>query len=194
MKNKNIEKFLKFIEHISHVPEEEKSFLLSQLKMHDYKIGEILQRQGDPPEWIFFIVKGLVKTFYINESGESWVKGFVWEDKLAAAYVSMLAKIPSNLNIVAIEDVEAVAIPTEILDELYSRHHCWSEISRVINQNILIERELREAQLLTVDATARYQSFLQIFKTIVPRLNLSDIASYIGVTPGFLSNIRKKLH
>jgi CRP-like cAMP-binding protein len=68
----------------------------------------------------------------------------------------------------------------------------WERVGRVIAERTLVDREKREAQLLTLSGTERYQSFRRDFPGLCDRLPQYLIASYLGLTPVALSRIKRK--
>ena len=181
-----------FMFKLSSYPESELSYFISLLKVKVFGAKEMLLRQGDLATEIFFVSKGLLKTFFIDENGSEVTKGFIWENALAAPYVSILTSQASNLGITSLEKSEVISLPAKIFTSLYDRHSCWQEMGRKIAENLLIERERREKQMLLLDAEKRFESFLENFGPIIKRIPQYEIASYIGVTPVALSQIRSR--
>jgi hypothetical protein len=64
---------------------------------------------------------------------------------------------------------------------------------RIITENTFIEQQERVLQHISSTAHERYLYFLKKHPTISKRISNIQIASYIGVTPEFLSTIRKKI-
>ncbi len=185
--------FFEILEQWSSIPSREREFLRSHLTIKDYDKNTLLLEQGEVENKIFFILEGLLKTFYLNSKGVQFNKGFCSENEVCAPFVSILTFQPSNLNILSLEKTKTIIVQAKILKELYQRDPCWSQISRRITETLLIERETREYYTLMHTAKERYLHFLNQKAEIAERLPLYEIAAYLGITPVALSNVRKSL-
>jgi CRP-like cAMP-binding protein len=99
---------------------------------------------------------------------------------------------PAMLNIDAIEDSTVFELLKTDLDELYIKAPKFARFFRIIMQNAYIREQLRIIQNLSMPAEERYQSFLKKYPQFTERVPLKQIASYLGITPEFLSVLRKK--
>jgi CRP-like cAMP-binding protein len=69
----------------------------------------------------------------------------------------------------------------------------WDTIVQKITAKHHFEKIERRSQLVSQDATTRYLNFVQEFPSLVNRVPLSFIASYLGITQSSLSRIRKNI-
>lgn len=181
-----------FVTALAPIPDEEWEWVSTRIETQTVSAKSVLLHQGEPADRIYFVLRGLLKTYFTDESGDHATKGFAWEGRLAAPYVSLLTGSPSNFGISAIEQSVVHVIPGAILPQLYSRHPTWQEFGRKIAEGLFIERERREYQMLLMDAEARYEAYLRNFSEISERLPQYEIASYLGITPVALSQIRSR--
>jgi len=186
-------KFLRLVlSSLAPIPEGQWPLLLQRCSPLSVKAKANVLSQGEPADKIHFVCKGVLKTCYTHGADEPITKGFVWEGRLAAPYTAILTRQISNIGIVALEDSDLVEIPASVLPELFASHCCWQELGRKFAELLLVERERREFQMMTLDAQARYEAFQASFPELVNRIPQYEVASYLGITPVTLSRIRAR--
>jgi CRP-like cAMP-binding protein len=165
----------------------------ASFKTEHYNKGKFFTLAGDVPDKIGFIVKGLMKYYYIDPEGNEWTKFFSAENDFVASYASFLYQIPSLYNIEALEDTTVLSINYNLYSHNINKSMTWCMIARKYTEKIYYEKEKREASFLQKDASERYLDFLNEYKRLSSRISLKDTASFLGITPISLSRIRNKL-
>lgn len=155
--------------------------------------GEYLARIGDSDSRSSFILRGLVRQVFVGPDGRERVNTFASDDALVCTYRALLTVELSDLAIQALEPTRYLAMPPGAIPELIERHAGWRELTARLTEHKFITAELRNRTLLLDDAAERYRTFLDDFAAIAPRVPLSQVAAYIGVTPEALSRIRRRL-
>jgi CRP-like cAMP-binding protein len=164
----------------------------ASFKVEHYSKGEIFVRAGDIPDKIGFIIKGLMKYYYIDPEGNEWIKFFSAERDFVASYASFLYQVPSLYNIEALKDTTVLSISYKLYLNNINKSITWSTIARKYTEKIYYEKEKREASFLMKDGSERYSDFLNEYKHLCNRITLKDTASFLGITPISLSRIRNK--
>lgn len=154
--------------------------------------GFVLQ-QGDVCRHFTFIVEGCLKMYAIDQSGKEHNLQFVAESDWITDLNSFYSEKPSGVYIEAIEQTIVLQIKHEDLLYLYTNHHKFDRNFRIILEQKYIELQNRVLQSISSTADERYQSFLEQYPSLSQRLPNTQIASYLGITPEFLSKIRKDL-
>jgi CRP-like cAMP-binding protein len=93
----------------------------------------------------------------------------------------------------AIEDSEVFQLHRNDFDKLLDQFPVFEKFFRILMQNAYIREQLRIIQNLSMPAEDRYLNFLKKYPQLVPRVSQKQIASYIGVSPEFLSAMRRRL-
>lgn len=163
------------------------------LRRQRFSAGAALFEQGEPVERVFVVVEGLVKLVYRGAGGEAWVKSFIRPGGLFTSLTAVTAGDGSAFAAVAVTDILVESFPYAALRAMADRHLPWSRASVAALERYGTAKERRERQLLTLDATGRYRSFLAEFGATAGRIPKQDVALYIGVTPVALSRIRRRL-
>jgi CRP-like cAMP-binding protein len=189
------ELFLAFkskIRSLVNIPDDEWIHVESLLTPQNFKKGEHIIRAGEKTDSMYIILKGLTRSYFIDQDGKEFNKIFLAENDIASAYVELLNNIPSRLNIEALEDTSCMVIKFKDIQALYQRHPCWNQLGRIIAENFFVLKEKREYEFLLLDAEKRYQNFLAEYSHILGRIPQYQIAAYLGITPVSLSRIINK--
>lgn len=168
-------------------------FFISLLQFKKLKRKEFLLKQGDVCKTENFIVKGCLRTYTIDENGTEHIVMFGIEDWWMGDLYSFLTQSPANYFIDALEDTEILQITKSNLDKLYERVPKFERFFRLILQNAFIAQQQRINQNLSFTAEQAYLDFITKYPRLEQRLSQKQISSYLGITPVFLSMLRKKL-
>jgi CRP-like cAMP-binding protein len=162
--------------------------------LKEVKKGDILLDNYSKAKYIYFICKGILRTYYLSENGEIYTKNLFSENYFSASKVSLLTKEDSYLNIEALEDCTLIYIDFEKYKELINKYNEFKTFYiNYLEKNWVIVKEKNEISLILDDATRRYENFIKNNPNIENRVALHHIANHLGITPTQLSRIRKKL-
>ena len=178
--------------HISLTPEEI-AFFTSLLRQKSLNNGEFLLREGNVCKYESFVTRGCLKTYYLDENGFEHIIDFSIEEWWADDLYSLLSQTPSRSNIKAIEDTDIIQISKPDLELLYQKIPKFERFFRILFQNAYITQREQINHALSASAEERYISFIKQKPYAEKRFSQKDIASYLGVTPQFLSALKKRL-
>ncbi|MGB1110698.1 MAG: Crp/Fnr family transcriptional regulator [Gammaproteobacteria bacterium] len=167
--------------------------LEAELKPVSFDKGQALVRQNQPTPNLFAIREGVVRTFYTTPDGKEVVKIFLTEGQIVSPYNENISGQPPRATSEAVTPVQAIRIPFARLMQILDSSNELMRLHLRLVQSFYAAKEKREYEFLTLDATERYQLFLQEFEPYVDQIPHMYVASYIGVTPVSLSRLRKKL-
>lgn len=157
-----------------------------------YKKGDHLLAEGEICRHVIFIETGLVR-YYINKDGEDRTNYFNKEGEFVCYYPSFLPKVPSNVNIQALEDSTVWMISYEGIQRFYKEVGQGERFGRLGIEAVFVDISAQMGSIYTDSPEMRYQKFLLHYPTIVQRIPQYYIASYVGVKPQSLSRIRKRI-
>jgi len=172
---------------------EEIDYFTSLLRSKSLATGEYLLREGEICKYETFVVKGCLKTYYVDENGFEHIIDFSIEEWWADDLYSLLTQTASRSYIKAIEDTDILQIGKSDLELLYQRVPKFERFFRILFQNAFITQREQINQALSASAEERYLLFMKKKPYAEKRFSQKDIASYLGVTPQFLSTLKKKL-
>jgi CRP-like cAMP-binding protein len=157
------------------------------------KKGTILLRQGEICKFGCKVITGCLKSYVIDATGKEHIMQFAPEGWIITDMNSLYNNVPSDITIEAIENSEVHWIQSETLDiwEKSSREVLLEQI-KMLTRNIITANK-RTRMLLSSTGEERYIEFIQTYPTLTQRLPLKLIAAYIGITPEYLSEIRRKV-
>jgi len=155
--------------------------------------GTILLRAGEVAKETYMVNKGCLKSYVLDANGKEHIIQFAPEGWLISNLDSFINELPSSLFIEAIEDTElSFFIKSDFPDINTLEKGALLELN-IKFQNNLIATNKRIIGLLSYSSQQRYNEFTETYPSLVKRLPLKLIASYIGVTPEYLSEIRRKI-
>lgn len=171
-------------------------YSMIELKFSQQKIvtkGSLILTQGEIANFTFMVKSGCLKSFVIDQTGKEHILQFAPEGWLIGDMDSSTNLIPSNIFIDAVEDSEIVLISTSQFADYHNLEKALVTEMSIKLRNNLIATNKRIISLLSATAEQRYIEFTKTYPTLVQRLPLKLIASYIGITPEYLSEVRRKI-
>ncbi len=180
------------LKHVS-IDEREAEIILSSFTTRHFKKKEFLLRAGEICRVESFVVRGCFRTFTIDENGYDRTLVFSVEDWWTGEMLSFLTGKPSMYSIEALEDAEVLQVTKDRLEKLYLEVPKLERYFRLLVQNAYISQLERINTGLSQTAEQRYLLFLENYPGFAQRIPQKYIASFLGITPEFLSMLRRKL-
>lgn len=172
---------------------EESAYFISLLQARSLKAGEFLVREGEVCRYETFVTSGCLITYYTDNNGSEHIIDFSIEEWWAEDLYSFLTQTASKMNIKAIEDTCILQISKNNLELLYGKVPKFERFFRILFQNAFIAQRDQINTMLSIPAEERYLLFLEKKPYAEKRFSQKDIASYLGITPQFLSTLKKKI-
>ncbi|MBT2619547.1 MULTISPECIES: Crp/Fnr family transcriptional regulator [Chryseobacterium] len=178
-----------------HIPlnVEERELVTELFKPRLYRKKQYVLQEGDVCNQFNFVVRGCLRIYKIDEKGNTHIIQFAPENWWINDIRSFHKKQPSELNIDALEDTMVLQISHENLITLYKTAPKFDRIFRVLLENSFVTLQNRLLQNISSTAEERYLSFMQTYSQLSNRLPQTQIASFLGITPEFLSRLRNRL-
>lgn len=183
--------FIELIKSVTDVPANQEEKFQTMISVQSLKKGEDYIREGESPRKIGFVKEGLFRYYYTSEDGVEYTKGFFDQNSVLSAYDAILENKPSYFTIEALEDSIIESVSYDPFVKLFDEDPCWNEFLVALLQKGYLAKVTRERELLLLDATQRYESFLKRYPDLEVRVKQNVIASYLGIAPESLSRIRK---
>lgn len=188
-----VSSLIKYLESFIPLNAKEKLLLNEKFFIQKIKRKEKILLEGATCKHYTFIIQGCFRMYGIDDKGYEHNIQFAAENDWIADIASFHTKKPSKLNIQAIEHSIILQVEQQDLYYLYLNITKLDRIFKVIIENKYAELQNRVLQNFSSTAQQRYLSFLEQYPTLFNRLPNSQIASYLGITPEFLSKVRKEL-
>lgn len=148
---------------------------------------------GKNIKYVGFTTKGVLRVYYYNKESEEITRYFIEENLLILYGQDMESDYVPSEYLQAIEESELVVFLKKDWKEISDTIIGWNTIIQKIVAKQHRDKLDRRSQLNSQDASTRYLEFIEKFPTLVNRVPLSYIASYLGITQSTLSRIRKNI-
>ena len=155
--------------------------------------GDHLFEAGENVSELFFIVKGLLRFYYLDLEGKEHNKSFAFSGGIVSSITSLVKNQPAPFYIQALSDALIYALPYNKIVAMGEVDSHILKLQCSMLEQLAIKKEQREADFLLLNATQRYEKFLSEFEPIADQIPNYHIASYLGITEVALSRIRKKM-
>ena len=173
--------------------DEEMAFVEEVFKERRIKRRQFILQEGDISKFNTFVVEGCFRMYKVDENGKEHNLQFAIENWWIGDIQSFFTNEPSKLYIEAMENSIVLQIKKEDQFKLFVDYPKFNRIFRVLAENAMVSLQLRVLQNISSSAEERYLDFLERYPQLFNRISNIQIASYLGVTPEFLSTIRKKI-
>ncbi len=181
--------FIEFILQYSNLNQQQLDLIKSKAKETELKKDDYFVEAGKVLNQVGFIVEGIFRICYYNNIGEEITKIFIEERHL----LYNLKNVPSTEYIQAATDCKLIIFSNQDWKEISDTILDWDSIIQKITNKSLIKKLERVSPLVSQDASTRYLEFMEKYPTLVNRIPLTYIASYLGITKQSLSRIRKNI-
>lgn len=171
---------------------EETAYFLSLLKEQQIAKKTFVLQEGQTCKYISFVDSGILRAYYTDPEGRESTIMFAISDWWITDMYCFINQLPAMLNIEAVENSTILQLQKDDLEKLYIKVPRFERFFRIIMQNAYIREQLRIIQNLSLPAEERYQQFLSKYPQVAQQVTQKQIASYLGITPEFLSAIRAK--
>lgn len=182
----HLEKFIK-------VNDEDFGKILSFFEIKMFAKKEILLEEGQVCRYNYFVLKGLIRKFYINEKGTEQTTEFAIETWWMTDNISYEHKTPSEFYIQTVEKSEVMVISSEAQEKLLEEFPIMEKYFRIIYQRAVAALQNRVKYIFSFSKEEFYLNLLQRHPEFVQRVPQYLIASFLGFTPEYLSELRKKI-
>jgi len=189
----SVEPLIDYFNQLIPLNSEEKKLVTELFKSRLYRKRQYVLQEGDVCNQFNFIVRGCLRMYKIDEKGNTHIIQFAPENWWMIDIGSFHKRNPSELSIDAIEDTMVLQISHEDLIKLYISAPKFDRIFRVLIENSFVTLQNRLLQNISSTAEERYLSFMETYSHLSNRLPQTQIASFLGITPEFLSRLRNRL-
>jgi CRP-like cAMP-binding protein len=184
-----IQHIRKFIE----INEIEAITINKYIETHQFKKKEFIIQDYKVCKHLYFVEKGCLRMYFINKKGVEQITQFALDGWWISDYQSFINSAPSDYNIQTIEESTIVSINSQNLDKLLIELPQLEKYFRIIMQKALASAQHRSKLLYEMSKEEFYGHFSTSFAEFMLRVPQYMIASYLGLTPEYLSELRKKI-
>ncbi|WP_313640161.1 Crp/Fnr family transcriptional regulator [Paenibacillus sp.] len=189
---KNI--LLKYLARFTTLNEEEQQAIVEEILVQEYKKGTVLLRQGDVPTKCYFVLKGCVRQYSINEAGKEATSNFYTEEQAISIFNSHKQDKSSEYTFTCLEDSVLVVGDLAIEEDMYNKYGQLESMTRKMIEEKFGQVQDEYAAFIASTPEERFKSLLTNRPHLIDRVPQHQLASYLGITPESLSRIKKRVH
>lgn len=168
---------------------ETEELFMSSVQKKDFKKKELLQEEGKVCNQLYFVEKGVARTFYYK-NGKEVTYWLAAENDFVGAMASFFSRTPSNKHVETLEDCTLWIFDYNKLEKLYENSKELERMGRLFANYGMAVMEKKFDDFHALSAKERYDVLVEKHPQILQRVSLGIIASYLGITQETLSRIR----
>jgi len=140
-----------------------------------------------------YVLNGAFRSYFVNEEGIEHTIQFAIEDWFISDFNSYVNQTPASLFVEVLENSTVHQISYDDVEELCNQNPKFERFFRLVAQKSFAFSQRRVLSNLGKSAEGRYVEFFNLYPIIVKRVPQYMLASYLGMSPEFLSKIKKRI-
>ena len=156
--------------------------------------GDIIIKAGEVQKNIYFITKGIIRNYIENNKGEIKIYNFRSEGMTVTGYAiyNYEEKLKALVNVECLEDCIMIEMPITVINYVIDNMKLGDRLGRFMAEAHVVQMLHYVIQRDTKTIIEQLESIDKNFPNIHQRVPQYMIASYLGITPVHLSNLKKK--
>lgn len=184
--------FEKHLKQLIDISDSEYEEVLHYFKPVHFQKKDFILREGDMVQHTYFVMEGLAKSVYVDDTGKEHILQFACEDWWISDFTAFFKREKATLFVECLQDTFLLSISYEHFEELGRSLPKMEHFYRVKGNFGYVALQQRILSLMTQSAKVRYQKFCSQYPHLVKRIPKQQIANYLGITRETLSRIQKQ--
>ena len=173
------------------LPPDALTSILSRFSRLHAPKGTVLLAHGTACNYLYYVASGACKSYVISAAGKKRVVMFALPDWWITDIDTFTRGGRSKINICVVQDAVVYRIAKGDLEALMQQYASLESAFRYMMQYAYIREQNRAVELITDTALMRYEQVIAAFPQLEQTLSQKDIASFLGITPEFLSAMKR---
>ncbi len=182
-----------YMARFSDAPLEELRDIADKVLVKSYEQGTLLLRQGDVPDKCYFVLKGCIRQYTIDEEGRETTSQFYTEEQSVTIFTEHSNDKTSKYSLSCTEECVLVVGDLTTSDELTEIHPALEAMTRKMMEANIAGATDHFAAFVAKRPEDRYKDLLENRPNLIERVPQHQLASYLGITPESLSRIKKRM-
>ena len=162
-------------------------------ELRHYNAGEFFLEAGRIGRYLGFIKEGTLIYVVVDSLGNEHVINFEYAGEFVIDFPNSIYGVPSSVSIRANSPCEIYCVPTITLrNRLYTDKEFQLIVAKSSEQ-LFHQAYGRLIELYTVPPIQRYKQLISKYPRLFELFQLKDIASFLRITPGHLSRLKKAI-
>jgi CRP-like cAMP-binding protein len=169
--------------------DDEFSYVLSHFTVATFKKHQFIIQEGQAVRHMYFVVSGLLKLVYTDESGKRHIVSFAMEDWWETDFEAFFNQTRATLSLDCLEDTVVFCLSWDDYQTLCDNVSKIERFFLKLSTRSYTALQHRLLSLMTIQAKERYERLLKQYPSLVQRVPKSLLASYLGVSRETLSRL-----
>ena len=188
-----MEALIKKIKSSQSLSPEAEAYLYAISEKKTYAKGDILIREGQSVNKIFFVTDGCLRSYCIDKNGKEHTLQFAINGWWISDYIANYNNDPATLTIECLKESTVIEFNAKKLNEILVPFPEYEPFKRNTLERHIVSLHKRILNQMIMTASERYGLFLEQYPDIEQYTRNYHIASYLGITTESLSRIRKEI-
>lgn len=175
----------------TNIPDESLMEVIEQIPIQVFKQGTVLIEQGEIASECYFVLKGLIRQYFIDTDGIENTVNFFTENQVAAVYNS---KEAARYFLACLEDSVLLVGDLNNETQMCEKYPFLEELIKNMLEETMAVTQDEYADFLSSNPEERYLALLKKRPGLAGRVLQSQLASYLGIQPESLSRIKRRLN
>lgn len=176
----------------SSLTKEELNFIADRTTISEMKNKAFYLKKDQVQNEMSFLCQGLMRSFYIDDKGNEITIQFIKENEYIADYSAFITQKPTKFHIQCIEPCIFVSTSFLTIQDAYLKYKNFENYGRKIAEAILVNKQNRIESFLFQNAESRYLNFIKQNPSLINRISITHLCSFLGIERQSLTRIRKK--
>ena len=184
---------IQYLNNYIQLSKENAELIINHTEEKNYKASEFFIESGEKCNQMAFLISGVFRFCFIDNKGNEVTSYFMKENDFVCNITSFFEFSVSSGSIQAETNCSVVQFSRASWDLFCNTIPEWeNSFQKIVNETLVTKINFQRS-LLNLDAKDSYLQFLKTYPSILQRVPLNHIASFLGITPFSLSRIRKSI-
>lgn len=175
------------IEKIIPLSDDEFEFVLNHFTTKKFRKHQFIIQEGDTVKYSYFVISGLLKLVYTDNTGKQHIVSFAMEDWWESDFYAFYTQTEATMSLECLEDTEVFCLSFDDYRKLCDGLRKMERFFLQKSNFGFLAAQRRIISLLTSDAKERYEQLVKQSPSLVQRVPKSLLAAYLGVSRETLS-------
>ncbi|CAM4246421.1 Crp/Fnr family transcriptional regulator [Paenibacillus typhae] len=184
---------LKYMTALTSLSEAEQQAILNEIVIEEFKKGAVLFGQGDVTSNCYFILRGCVRQYSVDEAGREVTSNFYTEEEAIVNFNYHKTDKSSDYTLVCVEDCVMVIGSMDTEQQMYAKYSQLETMTRRMVEANFSRVQADFAAFIASSPEERFKTLCMKRPSLIGRVPQHQLASYLGMSPESLSRIKKRI-